>query len=59
MQWLHYHNPKTSVPKLTRPFLLGGTEKVILNSNIPVKDMAPNTPAKTQVSVTGETSGYL
>ncbi|CAG06096.1 unnamed protein product, partial [Tetraodon nigroviridis] len=35
------------------PAKKGGKQEEILNSNIPVKDMAPNTPAKTQISVTG------
>ncbi|XP_073325595.1 LOW QUALITY PROTEIN: uncharacterized protein [Pagrus major] len=32
---------------------VGGTQKVVINSDIPKKDMAPNTPASTQISVTG------
>ncbi|TWW59519.1 Complement C3 [Takifugu flavidus] len=35
------------------PSKTGGKQEAVLNSNIPKKDMAPNTPAKTQISVTG------
>eukprot|EP00066_Takifugu_rubripes_P006969 XP_003972135.1 PREDICTED: complement C3-like [Takifugu rubripes] len=35
------------------PSKTGGKQEAVLNSNIPKKDMAPNTPSKTQISVTG------
>ena len=32
----------------------GGIQKEVINSEIPKKDLAPNTPTSTQISVTGE-----
>lgn len=35
-----------------------GTQVETLNSNIPRKDLVPNAPTSTQVSVTGERDNY-
>lgn len=33
---------------------LGGTQQEIIRSKIPMRDLAPNTPTLTEISVTGE-----
>ncbi|KAM9363158.1 complement C3-like [Symphorus nematophorus] len=35
---------------------VAGIQEIIINSNIPLKDVAPNTPAITQISLTGKES---
>uniref|UniRef100_A0A671YHA0 Complement C3-like n=1 Tax=Sparus aurata TaxID=8175 RepID=A0A671YHA0_SPAAU len=48
------HHLLTDLTTLSLFFPSGGIQKEVINSEIPKKDLAPNTPTSTQISVTGE-----
>uniref|UniRef100_A0A671YJU3 Complement C3-like n=1 Tax=Sparus aurata TaxID=8175 RepID=A0A671YJU3_SPAAU len=47
------HHLLTDLTTLSLFFPSGGIQKEVINSEIPKKDLAPNTPTSTQISVTG------
>uniref|UniRef100_A0A671YQJ8 Complement C3-like n=1 Tax=Sparus aurata TaxID=8175 RepID=A0A671YQJ8_SPAAU len=56
LETLCVHHLLSDPPTFPLFLSVGGVQEVIINSRIPKKDMAPNTPSTTQIFATGEIS---